>query len=227
MSVKIATDYEDQLTTLMEDYVRATQLQISLRKRIEVLMKEREEAAKVQEEMIRLQWEDAKSKTQKLAEANELLKLKMRQTNSLESTSLAEVQTEVEKQDVKQGFSSSPMETRGRSRTPASLRAINVGTTAEIIYSESPLPIRNHTRSPSMRSAHKFRSPGRSPIHSSVPPATTFTPSILPTPISTHPEPAYAQPTSLGSWGYWEIPIEEPVPPPAEVSHYIQGKEYR
>lgn len=153
VTIKVAVDYEDQLTTLMEDYVRMTQLQLSLRKRIETLMNEREEAAKAQEETARLQWEDAKSKTQKLGDANELLKLKMRRTNSLGLTSLVEAQIKVKMQGFKQERSPSPMIIRGRSRTPASLRTRSSKVVSPS-YSASP----PRTRSPSVYSVGTMRS---------------------------------------------------------------------
>lgn len=153
VTIKVAVDYEDQLTALMEDYVRMTQLQLSLRKRIETLMNEREEAAKAQEETARLQWEDAKSKTQKLGDANELLKLKMRRTNSLGLTSLVEAQIKVKMQGFKQERSPSPMIMRGRSRTPASLRTRSSKVVSPS-YSASP----PRTRSPSVYSVGTMRS---------------------------------------------------------------------
>ena len=80
-------EYDDQLTTLMEDFVRATQLQISLKKRIDVVLTQRETAARTQEDTARLQWEQAQEKRQKLVEANTLLRLKMEQTESTGNTS--------------------------------------------------------------------------------------------------------------------------------------------
>ena len=77
-------DLQDgQLSSLMEDYARATQLQISLRKRIEVLMKERENVAKAREDTARLQLEDAQSKNRKTMESNELWRMKMKQMESM------------------------------------------------------------------------------------------------------------------------------------------------
>lgn len=79
VSMNEADQQDDQLSSLMEDYARATQLQISLRKRITVLMKEREIAAEVQEEAARMQLEEAQSKNREMMESNELLRMKMKQ----------------------------------------------------------------------------------------------------------------------------------------------------
>jgi len=75
-------EYDDQLATLMEDFICATQLQISLKKRIDIVMKQRESAVRAQEEKARMQWEETQEKRQKLVEANRLLRLKMEQTES-------------------------------------------------------------------------------------------------------------------------------------------------
>ena len=95
--------YDDQLTTLMEDFVRATQLQISLKKRIGIVMSQREGAARAQEEKARMQLEEAQEKRQQLLEANRLLRLKMEQTESTGNTA-PERDTEGDEQVVAKPF---------------------------------------------------------------------------------------------------------------------------
>lgn len=73
----------DQLASLMEDYVRATQLQISLKKRIDALLKERSRKAKEEEEAAKRAFEDALAKTRKMQVANVLIIEKMKQAQGM------------------------------------------------------------------------------------------------------------------------------------------------
>ncbi|KAG8824180.1 hypothetical protein FRC17_009165 [Serendipita sp. 399] len=65
------------LEALMEDYIRATELQKSLKKRIEAAMKEKEEKAKQEEEVARLLLIQAEEKTARVRKLNQQLQDKM------------------------------------------------------------------------------------------------------------------------------------------------------
>ncbi|KAG8816941.1 hypothetical protein FRC17_000123 [Serendipita sp. 399] len=65
------------LEALMEDYIRATELQKSLKKRIKAAMKEKEEKAKQEEEVARLLLIQAEEKTARVRRLNQQLQYKM------------------------------------------------------------------------------------------------------------------------------------------------------
>ncbi|KAG8816943.1 hypothetical protein FRC17_000125 [Serendipita sp. 399] len=79
-----ALDEQDAtLEALMEDYIRATELQKSLKKRIEAVIKEKEERVKDEEEVARVALKQAEEKTARLMEANRTLKEKMRRVEGI------------------------------------------------------------------------------------------------------------------------------------------------
>lgn len=81
VSLKVPTEQDDELPTLIENYVRITQVQVSLKERIERLMKEREDAAKAQEVSVQGQLRDAQAKRFSLSITHERLKERMTQAN--------------------------------------------------------------------------------------------------------------------------------------------------
>jgi hypothetical protein len=143
-----ADQQDDELSSLMDDYARATQLQISLRKRIDVLMKEREIAAQAQEEAARAQLEEALSKNRKMMENNLILRMKMKQMEQMgeparDNTSTKEIVDDHIMGPGTRGHS--PAERRGRSPT-RSLRSrshspVIVGASASRSHSRSPSPM--------------------------------------------------------------------------------------
>ncbi|PVF92529.1 hypothetical protein CPB86DRAFT_681398, partial [Serendipita vermifera] len=66
------------LATLVEDFMRATQLQISLNQRIDNLLEKKAKEAAEQEEKARLAWMTSQTKTRALQENTRSLREKMR-----------------------------------------------------------------------------------------------------------------------------------------------------
>ena len=84
LSLASATDEanvqaDDQLETLMEDYIHATRLQQSLKKRVNALMRQKETEAARKEDEARKALLEAHEETQRLMRENQLLKEKMKQ----------------------------------------------------------------------------------------------------------------------------------------------------
>ncbi|KAG8809827.1 hypothetical protein FRB91_004262 [Serendipita sp. 411] len=77
-------DKDETLEALMEDYIRATELQLSLKKRIDAVIKVKEEQAEQEEESARIALEAAELKTARLREANQLFKERMRKAAGIE-----------------------------------------------------------------------------------------------------------------------------------------------
>ncbi|KAG8845646.1 hypothetical protein FRB91_001596 [Serendipita sp. 411] len=77
-------DKDATLEALMEDYTRATELQLSLKKRIEAAIREKEDQAEQEEEHARLVLLEAERRTARLKDANKLLKERMRKVEGIE-----------------------------------------------------------------------------------------------------------------------------------------------
>jgi hypothetical protein len=73
---------DDALNTLMEDYIRVSHLQISLKKRINSVLKRREEVAKDKEREAYESWVQSQEQTQTLQGEITALKEKMKKIES-------------------------------------------------------------------------------------------------------------------------------------------------
>jgi chromosome segregation ATPase len=73
---------DDALNTLMEDYIRVSHLQISLKKRINSVLKRREEVSKDKEREAYESWVQSQEQTQTLQGEITVLKEKMKKIES-------------------------------------------------------------------------------------------------------------------------------------------------
>ncbi|KAG8774508.1 CSN-associated deubiquitinating enzyme Ubp12 [Serendipita sp. 397] len=88
-AIQALGDKDETLEVLVEDYIRATELQRSLKNRIEAVMREKEDKAKQDEEITRLASQAAEQETVRLLEANRLLKERMRRAEVAEGEKTA------------------------------------------------------------------------------------------------------------------------------------------
>ncbi|KAG8819180.1 hypothetical protein FRC18_012173 [Serendipita sp. 400] len=77
-AIQALGDKDKTLEALMADYIRASELQLSLKRRIEAEMREKEERAKQEEEIAMAALRAAEQKMVQLREANRILKERMR-----------------------------------------------------------------------------------------------------------------------------------------------------
>ncbi|CAG8771163.1 14070_t:CDS:1, partial [Acaulospora colombiana] len=73
---------DDALNTLMEDYIRVTHLQQSLKKKIKAALKRREEVAKEKEQQAYESWLQSQAERQALKKESISLKEKMKKVQS-------------------------------------------------------------------------------------------------------------------------------------------------
>ncbi|KAG8754523.1 hypothetical protein FRC14_004998 [Serendipita sp. 396] len=83
-AIQALGDKDETLEALMEDYIRASELQLSLKRRIEAAMREKEERAKQEEEIAMAVLRAAEQKRVQLREANRILKERMRKAAGIE-----------------------------------------------------------------------------------------------------------------------------------------------
>jgi hypothetical protein len=104
---------DTQLASLMEDYLHATRLQNSLKKRIKQLLKEREVEARRKEDEAREALHKAEEERKAMENASALMKEKMKQAEILDDEEKEEEEKKVEvmeKEEIVPAFAtSSPM----------------------------------------------------------------------------------------------------------------------